>query len=118
MPTIFVKNLIIQASHGVMEQERKVGNTFRVNITLEVPDASRAMSTDDLADTVSYADTVAIVRRSMSRPRALIEAAAGDIVRAIKTAYGPRIRGGSITIEKLAPPIPAQLESVGFSTDF
>lgn len=118
MPTITIKNLLVEARHGVLEQERRVGNTFRVSLSVEVPSAARAMDTDSLDDTVNYAEMAALIRSSMSRPRALIEAAAGDIVRELKARFGSRISHGAITIEKLAPPIPAQMESVGFTAEF
>lgn len=118
MGTISVKNLLVQAAHGVAEQERRVGNTFRLNLSVDVPDSDRALTSDNLADTINYADIVTIMRESMQRQRALIETAAGDIIRALRSAYGARIRGGTLSIEKLAPPIPAQLESVGFTVDF
>ncbi len=118
MGIISIKNLIVQARHGVLEQERRVGNTFRINLSVEVPRMVRAISTDDLNDTVSYAEMVEIVRRSMSRPRNLIEAAAGDIINEIKNHYGSQIASGTICIEKLAPPIPAEMESVGVTIEF
>ncbi len=118
MGRIFVKNLLVQAAHGVAEQERRVGNTFRLSLSVEVPDSEQAMTSDCLTDTINYAEVVEIMRRSMLRPRALIEAAAGDIIRSLRETYGSKITAGTLTIEKLAPPIPAQMESVGFTVDF
>lgn len=118
MTTIYIKNLLVQARHGVLEQERRVGNTFRIFLSVEVPRMARAIATDDLTDTVNYAEMVEIIRRSMARPRKLLEAAAGDIVTALQERFGSEIASGTISIEKLAPPIPAEMESVGITVDF
>lgn len=118
MCTIIIKNLLIQAAHGVMEQERRVGNTFRINLSVSVPEASKAGISDHLEHTINYAEMVEIIRQSMSQPRALLEAAGEDIIRKLKETYGERISNGTLSIEKLAPPIPAEMESVGVIIDF
>jgi len=117
MGIITIKNLIVQAHHGVLEQERRVGNAFRINLSVEVLRMD-AMITDDLADTVNYAEIVEIIRQSMSHSRNLLEAAAGDIIKALEERYSQELSSGIITIEKLAPPIPAEMESVGVTIEF
>ena len=52
---IFLDTLRFFAHHGVGEQETVVGNEFTVSLRLQV-DIRRAAETDDVADTVSYAD--------------------------------------------------------------
>ena len=119
MATIFIRNLLVQARHGVLAQERAVGNTFRVSVTLEAPGADDAAETDDLSLTINYAEAVAIIRSSMSHPRQLLETAAADIIRELRAHYGESVATGSVTVEKLAPPIPgAELDSVGVTLRF
>lgn len=119
MATIFIRDLLVQARHGVLPQERSVGNTFRVSLAMDVPGADQAGRTDDLALTVNYAEAADIIKSSMRRPRRLLEAAAADIIAALRDHFGDRVASGSVTVEKMAPPIPgAQMQSVGVTLRF
>ena len=66
METIEVKRLELWARHGVMEQERVVGNMFTVDVSLSV-DLQRAMVSDSVEDTVNYAEVVDVVMLMKSR---------------------------------------------------
>lgn len=61
---IAVTGIIARGFHGVLEHEKREGQTFVVDVALGV-DTRRAAATDDLARTVDYsavaADVVAIV---------------------------------------------------------
>lgn len=52
--TIYLKNLIINAKHGVYEQEKTNEQRFRVDIELEV-DNDQAFESDNVTDTIDYA---------------------------------------------------------------
>ena len=54
--TVFVSGLAFHAYHGVMQHEAKVGQTFKLDLVLDI-DLSEASHTDKLKHTVSY-DTV------------------------------------------------------------
>lgn len=113
---ITIDRLHFFARHGVMEQERTVGNEFEVSATLAY-DASRAIDSDDVADAVSYADAVTIISREMSQPSALLEHVAGRIARALLDGL-PALSGGTVTVTKLHPPIPGQAVSASFTVAF
>ena len=49
---IFLRNVRFHAYHGVLEQERSVGNDYVVNIVADC-DFTHALQTDELQDTVS-----------------------------------------------------------------
>lgn len=117
MEHINVSGLKLTAYHGVMPQERKVGNEFTVDITLKV-DADKAMLSDDITDTVNYAEVVDIVKIQMAVPSKLLEHAAWRIRKALTDRFGTLIYGGSVSIAKMAPPISAQLHSVSFTTQW
>ncbi len=117
MGKITIDSLNIHARHGVLDQERRVGNEFIVDITLDVPDASVAEYSDALGDTVNYAEVVRIVRDQMQIPSKLLEHVAGRIRRSICERY-PMIAGGSVTIKKPAPPIAAQIGYVAYTTSW
>jgi dihydroneopterin aldolase len=61
---ISLEQLHVFARHGVYEEERIKGNDFVVDLRLKV-DIGRAMQSDDIADTVNYAEVCAVVKREM-----------------------------------------------------
>lgn len=100
--TISLSKLRIYAHHGVLPQERTVGNWFEVSISITVP--CQAVKSDNIEHTVSYAVIADIIRRQMAVPSNLIEHVAGRISEAIRNEF-PEITHESITITKLTPPI-------------
>lgn len=95
--------------HGVFEQERTVGNEFAVDLTatllLDCRDTMAATITDELADTISYADLYDRVRENMTVPCRLLEHLAARIVDDLAARW-PQIESLHVRITKLAPPIP------------
>jgi 7,8-dihydroneopterin aldolase/epimerase/oxygenase len=53
--TIAVRGITAHAHHGVYDWERERGQTFRVDVVLEL-DTAPAAAGDDLAKTVNYAE--------------------------------------------------------------
>ena len=78
---ILLRDLRFYARHGVLEQERTVGNAYTVNLTLRLSDAGAAVFEDHLDGTISYAEVYALVREEMHTPSALLEHVAGRILR-------------------------------------
>ena len=106
---IFLENIKIYAYHGVFEQETRVGNYFIVNLKLEL-DLSKAVDSDNLEDTISYADVYDIVKREMQIPSKLIEHAAGRIAKALKDNF-VTLNTVEIKLSKLNPPMGGQVEA-------
>lgn len=104
--TVEVNDLRIYAFHGVLEQERKVGNNFEVTVHVRCRIMDQAMADDSIEDTINYADIVGIIKQVMSRPSSLIENVAWRIMNELRTAF-PQIIGGYLRIAKLKPPIPS-----------
>jgi dihydroneopterin aldolase len=96
------------ARHGVLEQERIVGNTFTVDLKL-CADFSRAMQTDRLEDTVNYALIHDVVKEEMQIPSQLLEHVAGRIVRRIRRQF-PLISSVEIRLAKLNPPVSGEVK--------
>lgn len=117
MGIIKINGLRLMGRHGVLDQERRVGNEFEVNICLDVPTADKAAETDSLELTVNYAEVIELVKNEMRIPSRLIEAVACRIAKSIKGKYGEAVAGGSVTVAKLAPPLQAELESVSYTYD-
>jgi len=108
MECIELKNMILYAYHGVMEQERTVGNTYRVDLKLFL-DLSKAIESDELKDTLNYADIYNLVKEEMAISSHLLEHVAGRIVRKIKHRYS-HISKIKIRLAKINPPIEGELQ--------
>ena len=80
---IFISGLMLHAYHGVMPHEAKVGQTFAIDLVLDI-DLSAAARSDKVVDTVSYDKVVSCVeKRLRGATFRLIEAAAGRIADAV-----------------------------------
>ncbi len=109
---IFIQGLALHAYHGVMAHEAKVGQTFSIDLKLEI-DLSAAARSDKVVDTVSYDKVVDCVSKAFCAQRyRLIEAAAGGVADAVLTAF-PRVRSITVTIHKPHAPIAATFSDVG-----
>lgn len=115
--TIVIDGLRFRAFHGVLEQERKIGNVFEVSVSLKYPRALKAVESDDVADTLNYAEAISIIRSVMAEPSALLEHVAGRIHKALVEVY-PGIESGRIIVSKLAPPVAAELAAARFILEF
>ena len=68
---MFVTGLALHAYHGVMQHEAKVGQTFQLDLVLDL-DLAQASRSDKLADTVGYDQVV-----DVGEPRLLRAGATG-----------------------------------------
>ena len=109
---IFIRGLSLHAYHGVMPYEGKVGQTFTIDLSLDI-DLSTAARTDKVADTVSYDQVVAAASAAFTAQKfKLIEAAAGKVADAVLAKF-PRVREVEVTIHKPHAPIAATFSDVG-----
>ncbi len=112
MPTgiIEINKLRLRAYHGVLEQERIVGNIFEVTVHLKYP-MDKAMVTDNIITTINYVEVVDVIRNEMKQPSNLLESVAGRLKSAIIRRF-PMVQGGRIKIAKLTPPIDCEVDSI------
>lgn len=54
MSTIFLKNLVITAKHGVYDSEKVIEQRFKINLELEA-DNDLSSESDNVKDTIDYA---------------------------------------------------------------
>lgn len=109
---IFIRGLSLHAYHGVMAHEAKVGQSFTIDLDLEI-DLSAAAQSDKVMDTVSYDKVVDCASDAFCAQRfRLIEAAAGRVADAVLTTF-PRVRSVRVTIHKPHAPIAATFDDVG-----
>ena len=116
MFTINLHNLIFHAFHGVHEEERLLGNTFEVNISLSLIDDQPVKT---LEQTINYVTVYEIVKRRMQVATHLLEILVQDLTEEIST-FDNRITSVSVSVEKKNPPIP-NIEgsvSVTYKKDF
>lgn len=114
---ICLNDLRFFAYHGVLEEERKIGNEFIVNLSVRIP-FDPQIDQDDLEATVSYADLYEIIKETMSVPMNLLEKVALEISKKIKYAYPEKVKSGRISIEKVHPPIPGMLGTASVTLNF
>lgn len=101
----------MHAFHGVMPQERTVGNDYVINIKVGYPWIG-ATQTDNVTDTLSYATLAELVKREMLVPSNLVEHVAGRIVEAVKAEF-PAATSIHLRITKVAPPMSADCDGAG-----
>lgn len=109
---IFISGLALHAYHGVMAHEAKVGQTFTIDLELDI-DLSEAARSDKVMDTVSYDKVVECASEVFCAQRSrLIEAAAGRVAEAVLATF-ERVRSVKVTIHKPHAPIAATFSDVG-----
>ncbi len=109
--SIFLRNVRFYAYHGVLPQERLVGGEYVLNLKADY-DVSRAMRTDDVADTLNYAAVFEMVRHEMGVPSALLEHVVGRIGECLFREF-PQIRSLDISLCKSNPPMGSDSEGAG-----
>jgi dihydroneopterin aldolase len=111
---VFVNGLALHAYHGVMQHEGKVGQTFKLDLALDI-DLTAASRTDKLAHTVGYDQVVDVASRAFcARRYRLVEAAAGAVADAILDRF-PQVASVRVTVYKPHAPIAATFDDVGVS---
>src|SRR5256884_7627576 len=104
--TVFVAGLALHAYHGVMQHEAKVGQTFRLDLVLDI-DLSEASRSDKLAHTVGYDQVVEVASRAFcARRYKLVETAAGAVAGALLERFR-QVKSVRITVHKPHAPIAA-----------
>lgn len=110
--SIFITGLALHAYHGVMPHEGKVGQSFKIDLVLDI-DLTEASRSDRLAHTVSYDQVATIASEAFCAERyRLIEAAAGAVIDALLRKF-PAVMRVRITIHKPHAPIAATFDDVG-----
>jgi 7,8-dihydroneopterin aldolase/epimerase/oxygenase len=110
MDYLLINTMQFYAFHGVYEQEKKIGNTYFVDLKLGL-DLSKACESDQLEYTVNYASVFDEVKSTMGKPCKLIEHLAENICTKLRSTF-PQIQTIEIKLTKSNPPITGQLDSV------
>ena len=102
MLSIHLKDLVFNAHHGVYEQEKVLGNKFKVNVHLHYMPAENVIN--HLAQTVNYETVFAIVNNRMQQPSPLLETIVMELCNTIMESFD-KVHAVFVSIEKTNPPI-------------
>ena len=109
---VFVTGLALHAYHGVMQHEADVGQTFTLDLVLDI-DLSEASRSDKITHTVGYDQVVNVAAQVFRAQRyRLIEAAAGAVADAVLERFA-QVTAVRVTVHKPHAPIAATFADVG-----
>ncbi len=100
---IYLRDLHFHAYHGVEPQERKVGNDYLLSLRLRYP-IDTAMLSDNVLDTINYADVYRIAEQEMQVPSNLLERVAYRMADRIFRRFA-FVEAVDIQLTKLNPPM-------------
>lgn len=111
MDVIKIRDLEIYGHHGVMKEENVLGQKFLVSLALYT-DTRAAGESDNLADSVNYAEVSYLVKEQMEKETyRLIEAAAEQLAKKILLKF-PLVKKVEVEIKKPWAPILLPLDTV------
>ncbi|WP_265129532.1 dihydroneopterin aldolase [Chryseobacterium oranimense] len=115
MSKIFLEDVKIYAYHGVLPEENIIGTYYILNAELHT-DLWKAAETDDLDDTISYADINGIIHREMTTKSKLLEHVAGRIITKIHQSF-PQISYIKLKITKTSPPMEGEMKGASIELE-
>lgn len=112
MDRIFLRGMRFMACHGVLPHEREVPQPFEVDVEMGL-DLRAAGESDDLDDTVNYAEVYDVVSTVLTVTRKyLIEALAEEIADDLLRDFDS-LRWVRVTVHKPTAPIDGIFSDVG-----
>ncbi len=114
--TVYLKNLHFRAYHGVEAQERTVGNDYTLDVKLQYP-LSRAMQSDNVLDTINYAEVYRVLEQEMQVPSSLLERVAYRMADRIFRRFA-FVEVVDIRLAKLNPPMGTHCGEAGVEMHF
>jgi dihydroneopterin aldolase len=104
MDKILMKNLSFYGYHGVLPEENKLGQKFIVDAILYL-DLSEAGCSDNVDDTVSYAEVYEIIKNQVTAKQyQLLEALAENIAKEILQKHS-KVQEIELTVKKPEAPV-------------
>ena len=81
---IYLNDLIFNGFHGVYPAEKKIGNTFKVDVRIQITPATKTIH--KLEDTIDYVQVYALIQKIMAVPTPLLETIVANIADQILAA--------------------------------
>lgn len=107
---ITLTGLRVRGFHGVFDDERRDGQDFVVDVTLELATVEAAVS-DDIANTVHYGELAeGLAAVVAGEPVHLLETLAARL--ADVCLVDERVQAATVTVHKPQAPIPLEFEDV------
>jgi len=111
MDTMKLERIQLYGRHGVYAEENRLGQRFYVSLELKL-DLSKAGKTDDLEQTVNYAEVYELAKSVVEgEPFKLIEALAEALATRVLDAYA-KIHEVTVRVVKPHPPFDIVFDGV------
>lgn len=110
MGVIKVENIRVFAYHGCLEEEKKIGSDYSVDLEVKA-NLQPSATSDKLSDTVDYVLLNKIIKEEMIKPSHLLETVARHILDRI-FSESDLVEKATVWISKLNPPIGGDVERV------
>ncbi|WP_350343067.1 dihydroneopterin aldolase [Proteinivorax tanatarense] len=109
MDKIIMKNMYFYGNHGVLEEEKALGQKFIVDIELFL-DIKKAGVTDDVNETVSYAEVFELIQILVEKERYhLLEALAENIAQKVLDKFA-KVLAIDVTVKKPEAPVKGKFD--------
>jgi dihydroneopterin aldolase len=82
---IYLNDLLFNGFHGVYPAEKKIGNTFKVDVRIQMTPATKTIH--KLEDTIDYVQVYALIQKIMAVPTPLLETIVANIADQIIAAH-------------------------------
>jgi dihydroneopterin aldolase len=115
MSKIYLEDVRIYAYHGVLPEENIIGTYYILNVELHT-DLWKAAESDDLNDTISYADINDILHKEMKIKSQLLEHVAGRMILKIRESF-PQIDYIKLKITKTAPHMEGEMKGASIELE-
>lgn len=102
MVIVQLHNLLFTAYHGILEEEKILGNEYIVDASMEFHEKEDVIS--HIHGTINYTTVYEIIKRRMSVPTQLLETVVMETGAEIHHEF-PHLKSISISIKKLHPPV-------------
>jgi dihydroneopterin aldolase/2-amino-4-hydroxy-6-hydroxymethyldihydropteridine diphosphokinase len=106
---ISIHGIVVSTIVGVLPHEREIAQPIRVDLDLFV-DLHDAGRSDELADTVNYGEVAVQVASAFRESKDVLLERLADRAAEIAVGFG-RVEAVDVTVTKLRPPVPENLES-------
>ncbi|MDT2738030.1 dihydroneopterin aldolase [Enterococcus pseudoavium] len=112
MGKIRINNLKFYTKNGVLKEERILGQQLEIDVELTM-DLTKAGKTDDVADTVNYAEVNDQIAARLEKDSFdLIEAVASAILDDIEKNHGQKLQKAMVRIRKYSVPMPGIFDNI------